>query len=77
MYTYNMHIVHNLRYKCCVIRNAPIYENATYEKTDHPVYETVISRGSELGADVQLQENPLYGIVVAIATNYISIATVK
>ena len=65
----------NHSYVCCVIRNDPIYETATYEKTDHPVYETVISKGSELGADVQLQDNPSYGIVVAIATNYISIAT--
>ena len=57
---------------CCVIRNDPIYETATDEKTDHLVYETVISRGSELGADVQLQDNPSYGIVVAIVTNYTS-----
>ena len=45
------------------IRNDPIHEAAIYEKTDHPVYETVISKGSELGADVQLQDNPSYGIV--------------
>ena len=43
------------------IRNDPIHETATYEKTDHPVYETVISKGSELGVDVQLQDNPSYG----------------
>ena len=43
-----------------VIRNAPIYEDATYQKTDHPVYETVTG-SNELGANIQLQENPSYG----------------
>ena len=43
-----------------VIRKAPVYENATCQKTDHPVYETVTA-GNELGANIQLQENPSYG----------------
>ena len=43
-----------------VIRDAPIYEDATYQKIDHPVYETVTA-GNELGANIQLQEDPSYG----------------
>ena len=52
-----------------VIRNDHIYETAIYEKIDNPVYETVTTRGSELGGDVQQQENPLYGIVTKYETN--------
>ena len=43
-----------------VIRKALIYETVTYQKTDHPIYEAVTG-GNELGDNVQLQENYLYG----------------
>ena len=48
-----------------VIRKAPVYETATYKKTNHPVYETV-TVGNELGANIQLQENPSYGSHVVV-----------
>ena len=48
-----------------VIRKAPVYETATYQKTDHLVYETV-TEGNELGDNVQLQENPSYGSHVIV-----------
>ena len=43
-----------------VIRKAPVDETVTYQKTDHPIYEDVTG-GNELGDNVQLQENSLYG----------------
>ena len=44
-----------------VIRNAPIYEYATYhdQRADSVVYDTIITGGSE-GADVETQKIPIH-----------------
>ena len=37
-----------------------MYETATYQKTDQPVYDTIITKGSE-GAVIETQDVPSYG----------------